>query len=421
MRPIVAFEHGWLEIGDNRDLAQREADRLAAAEASLPGGCLEWGHRRVKFRQFCGVLRLEDVQFEVLPKLFPHQTAEQQRHTLLTLLARGGELEALDVHAASLGHSESTLLDTFIRHFARLLEQEVRQGMLQDYQETEDNLDQVRGRIDLVRQQRENLARPQRLACRFNELSTDIPVNRLLRTALDLLHTLANNPLLRQYIASLRMRFSHIPALGRHEWAPQGEDLNRMQRRYAPVVDLAHHFLAGQYLDARTGTTRTFSLLFDMNRLFERYTASLLRPEARHAGLRLQEQGPRQYLATDQHGRGRLLMRPDITLLDRTGKPVSILDTKWKLLGGGDPLAALSTGDLYQISSYASAYGCSDVTLCFPEQPGLTSSDTVGLSMHLESRVRLNVRAVPISRQCIGSGSGFIPESVTFKRKQWSR
>ena len=393
---MTAFEHGWLAIGADGDLSRQEADHLAAAEPRLPPGCLQWGHHRVKFAQFCGVLRLDTVQIEVLPKLFPYQTAAQQRETLITLLARGGDFPAITSQSAGLAYSDTTLLDIFIRHFTQLLDQQLRQGMLRDYAETEDTLGQVRGRIDLVRQQRENLSRPQRIACRFSELTADIPINRLLHTALHLLQSLADDPLLRQLVASLRMRFADIGCLARHEWAPKGVELNRMQRRYAPVVDLAHHFLAGQYLDIRSGQTRTFSLLFDMNRLFERYTASLLRPHARRAGLKLMEQRPRRYLATDADDRGRLLMRPDICLLDEAQCPVVVLDTKWKVLGSGDPLSALSAADLYQVSTYASAYRCQQVTLVFPEQAGLSKDRSQTMSLHLLPPVQLTVRAVPV-------------------------
>ena len=397
MRQLRAREHGWLAIGEHGDLYRREADLLAEAEPQLPGRCLEWGHQRVKFRQFCGVVRLDNVQIEVLPKLSTYQSAAHQRKTLLTLLSRGSELNALDMGAASLAHSEAFLLDIFIRHFAELLDHQLRHGMLQDYRDVEDNLGMVRGRIDMVRQQRENLTHPQRIACRFNELSTDTPVNRLLKTALDLLQTLVSSPLLRQYIASLHMRFAHVPALQRHEWAPRGDDLNRMQRRYAPVVDLAHLFLSGQYLDVRSGQSRTFSLLFDMNRLFERYTASLIEPEVRRAGLRLQEQGPIQHLVTEERGSPRLRMRPDIALLNRHNTVASILDTKWKILAGKDPLGALSNSDLYQISTYAAAYGCREVGLFFPEQECFQSERPRRLTIELGNKVKLTVRAVPVS------------------------
>ncbi|TDR50289.1 McrBC 5-methylcytosine restriction system component [Halomonas ventosae] len=68
------------------------------------------------------------------------------------------------------------------------------------------------------------------------------------------------------------------------------------------------------------------------------------------------EQGPRRYLGHEASGRGRLLMRPDITLLDETRRTVVILNTTTrKRIEGPDPLAALFAADLYQMTAYAHA------------------------------------------------------------------
>lgn len=291
MKTLTAFEQGWLEIGNGKELTTAEADVLAQPESILPAGCLEWGRKRVKFSQFCGVVQLQQLQIEILPKVFPYQTAEQQRTTLIDMLTVSGELEGLEGLQGGLATTSHRLLDLFISYFLRMLERQLQQGLLRGYREVEDTLDQVRGRIDLIRQQRENLFKPQRVACRFSELITDIPVNRLLKTALARITRLVGNPILRQKLISLRHRFAEVATLAPNEPVPQVNDLNRMQRRYADVVSLAHLFLNGQYLDVRSGQQNAFSLLFDMNRLFERYTARRLRPLARRYGLRLMEQG----------------------------------------------------------------------------------------------------------------------------------
>ena len=200
--------------------------------------------------------------------------------------------------------------------------------------------------------------------------------------------------MLRQHIQSMRMRFGGIGVIHKGDHLPRADDLNRMQRRYASVVELARLFIDGQYLDARAGQQQVYSLLFDMNQLFERFVAVKLRPTARKMGLRLMEQGPRRYLGEDDSGKGRLLMRPDISLLDDLNRPVAILDTKWKLLESSNPLASLSSADLYQLSTYASAYRCDQVMLLYPEQSGFRGE--YQMSLNLARPVTLNVLAVPL-------------------------
>jgi len=415
MKRVSAVEHGWLSIGNNGDLTAPEADALASAERVLPKNCLEWGRNRVKFRQFCGVVQVQQVlQIEILPKVFPHQTADQQRTTLIEMLDTAGDIEGLSARQAGLGTSNHRLLDVFIRHFLKLLEAQLQQGLLRDYRDVEDTLDQVRGRIDLIRQQRENLFKPQRLACRFNELVVDIPVNRLLHTALLCMTHLASSPMLRQHIQSMRMRFGGIGVLHKGDHRPRADDLDRMQRRYASVVELARLFIDGQYLDARAGRQQVYSLLFDMNQLFERFVAVKLRPTARKMGLRLMEQGPRKYLGEDDSGKGRLLMRPDISLLNARNRPVAILDTKWKLLDSGNPLASLSSADLYQLSTYASVYRCNQVMLLYPEQAGFRGE--YRMTLQLERPVTLIVAALPLGAT-IHRNSRSFPMSLLGKRQ----
>ena len=47
----------------------------------------------------------------------------------------------------------------------------------------EDDLSALRGRLDVKRQFTVLAASPQRLACRFDELSTDIALNRIMKAA----------------------------------------------------------------------------------------------------------------------------------------------------------------------------------------------------------------------------------------------
>ncbi len=401
MRQLTGYEHGWLEVGEGHDLASHEAEALAAAKDVLPPGCLQWGHRRVKFTQFCGVVQVDGLQVEVLPKLTPYQTEAQQRDTLLAMLDCAGDLEGVERLGAGLATSRTTLLDLFIRHFAHLLERQLQQGLLRDYRDIDDTLDQVRGRIDLVRQQRENLFKPQRLACRYSELVADIPVNRLLHSALRLVISLATSPMLARQLHALRMRFGEVGTLAPHERGPTAEQLNRMQSRYAPLVALANLFLDGQFLDARSGRQQAFSLLFDMNRLFERYTASRLRPLARRHGLKLMVQGPRRHLGHEESGRGRLLMRPDISLLDESRRPLVILDAKWKRIDELGPMAKLSATDLYQMAAYASAYNCGSVVLLYPEQAHLRIGQHEKMTVE-STGATLTLAAIPLD----GTASG---------------
>lgn len=376
MRRISTLEHAWLHVGS--DITREDADLLSWVAPALPPGAMERGHRKLKFTQFCGVLQVGHLQIEVLPKIHGSSDIRDSQRSLLKMLAVAGEIDLPDAGEAQLSSNASTLLDVFIHHFARELELQLQHGMLLNYVDVEENLDQVRGRIDLLRQQRENLFTPQRIACRFSERSSDIRLNRLIRSALDIVHSMAADPLLQQYVGSLRSRFAAVNPLRQGEPLPEEGNLTRLQRRYSAVIKMARMFVSRRFQDVRSGSAPTFSLLFDMNTLFERYVARVLKQPARALGMRLIEQGPRRYLGTDDRGKGRLLMKPDITLLshgnDHGATLVAIIDTKWKLLNPSKVLSSVNAADLYQMTAYGYAYDCPSLALVFPEQAGLPAS-----------------------------------------------
>ncbi|SEI38517.1 5-methylcytosine-specific restriction enzyme subunit McrC [Allopseudospirillum japonicum] len=395
MRRLTTYEHTWLSIGPEGDLRQQDAQTLAQMEAYLPKRCLDWGRHRVKFRQFCGLVQLGQVQIEILPKIYQQQQPAQERRDLLEILAICGEFKALPALQAELATGTQGLLDIFIWHFIYLLEHELQQGLLRDYRQTQATLGQVRGRIDLVRQQRENRLQPQRLACRFYELVTDIPVNRLLHTSLLYLIDLVTVPELRQRLCRLRQRFIGITCLPPRAKLVHPRELNRMQRRYADVVSLARLFLQGRYLDIRAGEQPAFSLLFDMERLFERYAKEVVKPVVSQLGGYLFTQGPRRYLAKDTMGKHRVHMRPDICIENQDQQLLTVMDVKWKILSGTDPLSCLATNDLYQISVYAQVYGCSQVFLLYPQQATLTTSR----QLQIVTGVTLHLMFVPLQKE----------------------
>lgn len=68
---------------------------------------------------------------------------------------------------------------------ARAAEERLRRGLTPRYVRRERIVNRVRGRIDMLRTEAEHLLAKGQVACRFEELSTDIPRNRLVRVALE--------------------------------------------------------------------------------------------------------------------------------------------------------------------------------------------------------------------------------------------
>ena len=198
-----------------------------------------------------------------------------------------------------------------------------------------------------------------------------------------------------------------------------------------------------------TAEVETFSLLFDMERVFERYIAAFLAthvipridgvrlfPQARGQRLGLYREGVDRNRAdpsdTDRNhadtadparnhadtadpdrnhadpvGREVLRLAPDLLFTrDTTGDPQRlIIDTKWKRLPDRST-ARPGNADLYQLYAYLHRYDCKCAFLLYPHTDGAAMRDFDALARHVDDKVgTVGVRFVDL-RHRLWTGAG---------------
>jgi len=106
-----------------------------------------------------------------------------------------------------------------------------------------------------------------------------------------------------------------------------------------------------------------------MEQLFEEYVAEIMKRQIA-LPYRLKAQMRNSYLAKHQ-GKPMFRLQPDLVILDGI-LPVSVLDTKWKLIDGSlddnSSKYGLSQSDFYQMFAYGEKYlnGNGDLFLIYP-------------------------------------------------------
>lgn len=375
---ISLVEHESIPIVSSRDtgqkaLANRHIELLTNLEKVLPAGAFQRGHQSIKWKQFCGVVQLQDVTLEILPKIYGKESDPgSSRQALIRMLQKARLLPNHKIGQANINVQKHTLLDVFIFHFCDELQQQLIQGKVREYVSHESNLPVIRGRLLLDEQVKVNLVNKERLYCRFDELSEDVLLNKILRFTLKLILPLCRSNLARQRVSDLFMAFDKISDEAINVDSFQQLNLNRNNMRYSSLIEQCKLFVQGLNPDVLAGGAKAYSLLFDMNRLFEAWVASTIRKPPNAQGLRLKEQGPRKYLAypTDAD-RSVFQMKPDLALLNGDDEVVLIGDAKWKLLSKDEIKLGISQPDLYQLIAYANRYDVKNLILYFPAQQGL--------------------------------------------------
>jgi len=119
------------------------------------------------------------------------------------------------------------------------------------------------------RQLTAHATRPDRLACRFDELSEDTPINRVLKAAVLQLSRISRTSDNLRRLGELASRFEMASPSARPLLEPVS--LDRTNTAFHQVYRLAHLFLSGDWQSTIGGQASGFTLLFQMNDLFEAY------------------------------------------------------------------------------------------------------------------------------------------------------
>lgn len=377
--------------------------RAAEAPAKVLGGpAFEFGRDALTARNLVGVVAAGGSSCEILPKVDRDAREDDAmlRGQLVRMLEVAYDLPVADDAATALDTQSDTLLEVLIARFASLAQDAVRRGLPRAYVAHADDLPALRGRLDATRQFTTLAATPHRLASRYDEFSDDIELNRVMKAAVMRLRRLARSLANRRSLAELALVYADIedvpPAM--LQWHRIVRD--RTNNRWQGLLRLAQLILGDQFQNTAHGEADGFALLFDMNKLFERYVAELLAPIAEAAGTELRVQGGlRRCLYPEAGGKALFATETDLRLTQSESTLV-VIDTKWKRLAdhASKPKMDVDQADIYQVMAYAQVYGCKRTVLLYPGHDGLVSPMPIHHRVgQRDGPVRLTIAKVDVS------------------------
>jgi len=381
-----------LAYGDGQgQIPAQYADRFAAlaARSTFSGrggsGVLEHGRRALRARGVVGILAVGDASLEILPKIdvAPGETLDYQnaviRKRLIHMLAVALDLKIDLGVITDLAWQRETLLEILIRIFCDKLTMALRKGMPRRYVEYEEDLPTLRGQFDITRQFTHLAANPSRLACRFDQLSEDIALNRIMKAAVVRLLRVSRRGTNQQRLRELAFVYADIADVTLSALRWDDVAIDRTNRSWQELFAMARLFLQDRYQTTTGGAGQGTAMLFEMNALFEEYVGRLIARTLAGTGLTVSLQGGRVFcLSAQDNERGLFQTKPDI-LIRRGSAITHVIDTKWKRISSriDDPKQGVSQADVYQMMAYAQLYRAPRLTLLYPHHPGLGPEDLV--------------------------------------------
>ena len=277
------------------------------------------------------------------------------------MLSVANGLPVADSEMARLTTQDETLLEFLVGVFADRLLTAVRRGQPHRYRRRQDDLLLLRGKLDITRQIARHIVRPDLLACIFDELSVDTPLNRVLKATVARLRSVTLHAANARKLAELSARFEFV----RESPDPFREPvaLDRTNITFHRLYAWSRLFLSGEWQSTTTGANAGVALLFPMNDLFEKFVGRVMQSVLAPGSTRLQHTGRYALTARDQYV---FALRPDIVVDNDI-----VIDTKWKTLNPDDRVVGVEQSDVYQMLAYAHAYEAARVVVLYPWHPGL--------------------------------------------------
>ncbi len=262
------------------------------------------------------------------------------------------------------------LLEALVSIFAKRVELLITHGLLRSYQSRHENLLQMRGRLDVAGNIRHNLAGRHRLMCNFDEFTTDIPENRILRCTLYLVRRAAQwNVRTNQDLDYCERRMAEVDLV--HITDDDFAELRftRLNEHYRTPLNLARLLINMLSVSQRPGGRKAVPLLMDMEKVFEAFLQRLVEEYFAPTNVSVRFQKYSKRLDVN----GIVELKPDIVLL-REDAAVCIADAKYKLGAGaeenGEDTSKPANADIYQMLAYCIGYGVREAVLLYPEPRG---------------------------------------------------
>lgn len=353
MRVISVFEHEKRALS-SLGLTKQQTQALAHFGEQYP--YINVLYNALQFKQYVGIIQLNDLCIEILPKADRAADVPRWQRLLVDLL---GYCQVLPVALPQSAHQQikpSQILEIYVQLFVQEVDMLLKHGLHKAYHTATDNRPHWRGNLHFPL----HLARNLTHATRFYTQHTTHDEQHLIHQLIyKTLHTLAKS----QWQSDTQQRISELLRVFPVQTLLHQCDaqmfrkitLNKATRAYAMALQLAELILLQANPTLTAGDVLVWSILLDMNQLFEKYVYKQLE------NLTLQIPKSRLHYQASMPFWERQRVRPDF-VWEWAGKQW-VFDAKWKMLTTATP----ADSDLKQLFVYKMLLDTPQSALIYPQ------------------------------------------------------
>ena len=345
----------------------------------------------VKFKQYVGIIQVDGLSIEILPKADKDNSSADWKGLLLQMLKACGHLKASSAGSANVKRQYLNLLEVYFELYLTEIEILIHRGLVKKYRKKTGNVKALKGKLEFAGNIRHNLVHKERFFTTHQVYDHDHLLHQTLAHALAILEQFCKGSYLFDRCKRVLLNFPEITPLKVTKKQIEGIVLNRKTAPYNQALELARLIILNYSPDISTGREKMISLLFDMNRLWEEFILIQIRKELTGTSYSVKGQDSQTFIGSNY-------LKPDIVIQhDIDSKKVYIIDTKWKRPQN----KSSSISDLRQMYAYNRFWKAQKAMLLYPGESKNTSFN----EFKTEDFFRDNGQTTSIIHMC---KSGFV-------------
>ncbi|KAF2078937.1 McrC family protein [Flavobacterium sharifuzzamanii] len=352
---IQVFEHSTLHYGrayKNVPFKEKHFNSLVKLNELHDSKYFTVIHKGLKFKHFVGVVQVDGLTIEILPKIDNNSEDENVwQNVLIEMLRVTKKLKVQKVGEANVSKQNIHLLDIYFEWFLNEVQLLIHQGLIKQYYKEINNVKALKGKLEFSGHISKNLVHKERFYTTHQVYGKDHLVHQILSQALCIVEECSKGNYLYSKCKTVQLDFPEVKTIKANESTFTKIPKSRKTAPYETALAIARLIILNYAPSVSRGSERMLALLFDMNTLWEEYILTRLK----HASKDLTILGQDSKVLWNG-----ITIRPDIVIKKDNEK--FIIDTKWKNLDYSKP----STHDLRQMYVYNDYWESTKAMLLYP-------------------------------------------------------
>ncbi|MEO9480269.1 MAG: restriction endonuclease [Maribacter dokdonensis] len=353
---IQVFEHNTLYYGreyNDVSFEEKHFNALAKLNQLHNNQYFTLIHKGVKFSHYVGVVQIDGLTIEILPKIDGGDSNKfLWQKVLVNMLRATKKLKVNKVGQAHLNKQQIHLLDIYFEWFLNEMQLLIRQGLIKQYRKNTNNVKALKGKLEFAIHINKNLIHKERFYTSHQVYDQNHLIHQILSIALDIIGQFSSGTYLYSKFKRVKADFPEVSKIVVNAETFKRLTNSRKTQPYKTALEIARLIILNFAPNVSSGKENMLALLFNMNDLWEEFVLIKLKGAA-NKGIEVKGQESKPFW-------NGINIRPDvvINIADKT----YVIDTKWKNIGSSKP----STHDLRQMYVYNEYWTSFNALLLYP-------------------------------------------------------